>query len=97
MNHKIVLIGPYLVVFRRPDTIQIYFLGSWLVGGFRPRAMLKGPKRSFVVVIVVVLLLGGVEWNKKCSRTKNIPNRTKNVPNGKRSVQGNKKSPYKSK
>ena len=40
--------------------------------------MLKGPKRSFVVVLVLVLDLG-VE-----SSSKNVPNRTKNV-------QGNKK------
>ena len=48
---------------------------------FWPRAMLKVPKRSFVVVVV----LGGVEsWAKNvpkgnCSRTKNVPNGTKNV------------------
>ena len=40
--------------------------------------MLKGPKRSFVVVSVVVLL-GGVEsWAKKF-REKIVPKRTKNV------------------
>ena len=45
---------------------------------FWPRATLKGPKRSFVVVLLVVLL--GVET---C---------LKNVPNWTKIVQGNKKS-----
>ena len=41
---------------------------------FGPRATLKGPKKGFVVVVVVV----GVE-----SSSKNAPNRTKNVPGNK--------------
>ena len=52
---------------------------------FWPWAMLKGPKRSFVVfvvlvvvfVVLVVLLLGGVE-----SWAKNVPNGAKNFKNG---------------
>ena len=39
--------------------------------------MLKGPKRSFVVVLVVL----GV---KSCG--KNVPKRTKNVPKGTKNV-----------
>ena len=46
---------------------------------FLPRAMLTGPKRSFVVVV-----LGGVEsWAKNVPNgIKNVPNGIKNVPNG---------------
>ena len=46
--------------------------------------MLKGPKRSFVVLVVllVVVVVVGVE-----SSSKNVPNRTK-------IVKGSKKSPY---
>ena len=41
---------------------------------FWPRATLKGPKRSFVVVVLVVVLVLGVEtW------AKNVTNVTKNV------------------
>ena len=41
--------------------------------------MLKGPKRSFVVVVVLVVVVLGVESSSK------------NVPNGTKIVQGNKK------
>ena len=72
---------------------------------FWPRAMLKGPKRSFVVVLVgrgnheqkmfqmeqkMFANKNCSKWFKKCSRTKNVPNGTKNV-------QGDKKCSYKSK
>ena len=40
---------------------------------FIPRSLLKGPKRSFVVVVVVFLLLGVKKW------VKNGKKRTKNV------------------
>ena len=49
-----------------------------------PRAMLKGPKRSFVVVLIVVFVLvgSGESWAKNVPNgTKKIQNRTQNVCN----------------
>ena len=37
--------------------------------------MLKGPKRSFVVVVLLLVVVGSVE-----SWAKNVPNGTRNVP-----------------
>ena len=51
---------------------------------FLPRAMLKGPKRSFVVLVLVVVVLG-------------VESSSKNVPNGTKIVQENKKCSYHSK
>ena len=51
--------------------------------------MLKGPKRSFVVVVVLlVLVVLGVE-----SSSKNVPNGTKIVQGNKKCAQGTKNVP----
>ena len=50
---------------------------------FWPRAMLKGPKRSFVAVFSCswrgIMFKKRYNGNKKCLRTKFVPNETKNV------------------
>ena len=57
------------------------FSDSW------PRALLKGPKRSFVVLLVV-----GVEtWVKNVLNGTNVFVRTKKVPYGTLNARGNKK------
>ena len=60
--------------------LPMQWMAFWLQGKkweitvcFWPRALLKGPKRSFVVLLVVALLLG-VE-----SGSKNVTNGTKSV------------------
>ena len=62
---------------------------------FLPRATLKGPKRSFVVVVLVVLAVESssrcVSGNKKCSREQEMWLGTKNVLKGTKNVLGNKK------
>ena len=69
--------GPYSNIIHTLDLSNFHILRICPMPPFWPRAMLKGPKRSFVVVVVVVRV-GGESWAKL------VPNRTKNV-------QGNKK------
>ena len=66
---------------------------------FWPRALLKGPKRSFVVLVLVVLVVGvetfclnvlngtkSVQANKKCAREQKMCKGTKNVPKSQNEV-----------
>ena len=62
-----------------PRTIEVPLNVEW--SNFWPRAMLKGPKRSFVVVF---LRVGGESW------AKNVPNRTKIVRGNKKCVREQK-------
>ena len=56
--------------------LEIYIVLFLVDLSFWPRATLKGPKRSFDVVVLILVLVGvGETW------TKNIPYRTKNVRN----------------
>ena len=84
-----------LSITKSPFMMIVCFQSFW------PRATLKGPKKTFVVVFVVVLgvesISKNVPGNKKCFREQKMCLGTKNVLKGTKSDLGNKKCSYKSK